>query len=88
MTLGFSPCPNDTFIFHAMTHGLVDTEGLTFEVLMEDVEQLNQAAFSQKYNITNWSNLEPKIKQKILHYISRQGFSNPFEILNKWIKND
>lgn len=55
MTLGFSPCPNDTFIFHAMTHGLVDTEGLTFEVLMEDVEQLNQRALKQELDITKLS---------------------------------
>ncbi len=27
LTLGFSPCPNDTFIFDAMVHGRIDTEG-------------------------------------------------------------
>jgi len=41
LTLGFSPCPNDTFIFDAMIHGKVDTEGLDFEVWMGDVEALN-----------------------------------------------
>ena len=45
LTLGFSPCPNDCFIFDALLHGKIDTEGLTFEVFMEDVETLNQKAF-------------------------------------------
>lgn len=43
-TLGFSPCPNDTFMFDAMVHGKIDTEGLTFEVVLEDVETLNENA--------------------------------------------
>lgn len=46
ITLGFSPCPNDTFIFDAMLQGKVDTEGLEFEAVMEDVETLNQHAFA------------------------------------------
>ena len=44
ITLGFSPCPNDTFIFGAMVHGFVDTEGLEFDYRMEDVETLNHLA--------------------------------------------
>lgn len=55
LTLGFSPCPNDTFIFDALIHGKIDTEGLTFDVAYEDVETLNQAAFSQKLDITKLS---------------------------------
>lgn len=43
--LAFSPCPNDTFIFYAMVHGKVDTEGFDFDSTMEDVECLNQKAF-------------------------------------------
>jgi 1,4-dihydroxy-6-naphthoate synthase len=42
--LGFSPCPNDTFIFAAMVHGMIDTEGLEFDYRMEDVEKLNHMA--------------------------------------------
>jgi 1,4-dihydroxy-6-naphthoate synthase len=42
--LQFSPCPNDTFIFYAMTHGKVDTEGVSFQYSMADVEALNQVA--------------------------------------------
>lgn len=44
LTLGYSPCPNDCFIFDAMVHGKIDTEGLEFEVVMEDVESLNKRA--------------------------------------------
>jgi len=42
--LAFSPCPNDTFIFDALVHGKVDTEGLEFDFRMEDVETLNHLA--------------------------------------------
>src|SRR5258706_8658696 len=42
LTFGFSPCPNDTFMFDALVHGKVDTEGLQFDIVMEDVEALNQ----------------------------------------------
>lgn len=55
LTLGFSPCPNDTFIFFAMLHGKVDTEGLDFEVFMEDVENLNRRAFAGEIAVTKLS---------------------------------
>ena len=55
LSLGFSPCPNDTFIFDALIHQKIDTEGLEFEVHMEDVEALNQAAFNQELHITKLS---------------------------------
>lgn len=55
LSVGFSPCPNDTFIFDAMIHGKIDTEGIEFEVIMEDVEALNQRAFAQNLDITKLS---------------------------------
>lgn len=55
LTIGFSPCPNDCFIFDAMIHGKIDTEGLNFEVIMEDVEALNQKAFRGELDITKLS---------------------------------
>jgi 1,4-dihydroxy-6-naphthoate synthase len=55
LTLGFSPCPNDTFIFDALIHEKIDTEGLHFEVQLGDVEQLNQKAFRQELDITKLS---------------------------------
>ena len=55
LTLGFSPCPNDTFIFDALVNGKIDTEGLEFEVRLEDVETLNQWAIDDKLDITKLS---------------------------------
>jgi len=55
LTLGFSPCPNDTFIFDALVHHKIDTEGLDFEVVFADVEQLNKWAFNGKLDITKLS---------------------------------
>jgi len=55
LKLGFSPCPNDTFMFDAMVHGKIDTEELEFELVMEDVEKLNQLAFAEKLDITKLS---------------------------------
>jgi 1,4-dihydroxy-6-naphthoate synthase len=55
LTLGFSPCPNDTFIFDAMIHNRIDTEGVNFEVIMEDVEALNQRAFRHELAVTKLS---------------------------------
>ena len=55
LTLGFSPCPNDTFIFDAMVHGRIDTEGLEFDYLLADVEELNRKAFDSELDITKMS---------------------------------
>ena len=55
LTLGFSPCPNDTFIFDAIVHQKIDTEGLEFEVIFADVEQLNKWAFDGKLDLTKLS---------------------------------
>ena len=55
LTLGFSPCPNDTFIFDALIHDKIDTEGLEFEVYYDDVETLNQKAFRGELDITKLS---------------------------------
>lgn len=55
LTLGFSPCPNDTFIFDALIHQKIDTEELDVEVHYEDVETLNQKAFRSELDITKLS---------------------------------
>jgi 1,4-dihydroxy-6-naphthoate synthase len=55
LTLGFSPCPNDTFIFDAMVHGRIDTEGLEFDYFLADVEELNRRAFEGKVDVTKMS---------------------------------
>lgn len=55
LTLGFSPCPNDTFIFDALVNQKIDTEGLEFDPVLEDVETLNQWAMQGKLDITKLS---------------------------------
>ena len=44
LTLGYSTCPNDTFIFYALAHSLIDCEGFEFKIELQDVETLNQQA--------------------------------------------
>ena len=55
ITLGFSPCPNDTFMFAALVNGWIDTQGLSFTVLMEDVEKLNEWAAESRLDVTKMS---------------------------------
>ncbi|MFH0977252.1 MAG: 1,4-dihydroxy-6-naphthoate synthase [Spirochaetota bacterium] len=55
LDIAFSPCPNDTIIFHAMLHGLVDTRGLKFIQYIYDVETLNEKAFAGKFRVTKMS---------------------------------
>jgi len=55
LTLGFSPCPNDCFIFDALLHGKIDTERLKFKAVIEDVEALNKKAFKNKLDVTKLS---------------------------------
>lgn len=54
-TLGFSPCPNDTYIFDALVNKKIDTEGLDFDPILADVETLNQWALEGKLDITKLS---------------------------------
>lgn len=55
LNLGFSPCPNDTFIFDALVNNKIDTGGLSFNVVLEDVETLNEWALIGKLDITKLS---------------------------------
>ena len=55
LTLGFSPCPNDTFLFYPVVHGLVDTGGHRFNERLEDVETLNRLAVKGVLDVTKVS---------------------------------
>ncbi|HUR65078.1 MAG TPA: 1,4-dihydroxy-6-naphthoate synthase [Chitinophagaceae bacterium] len=65
-TLGFSPCPNDTFIFDALVNKKIDTEGFEFEVVLADVETLNQWALQGNLDITKLS--FPAFFRSLEHY--------------------
>ena len=56
LSIGFSPCPNDTFIFYALMHGRVAAEGLQFEPeILADVETLNEWAMNRRLDVTKIS---------------------------------
>jgi len=55
LTIGFSPCPNDTFIFDALVNNKIDTHGIGFNVVLEDVETLNRLALNNVLDITKLS---------------------------------
>jgi 1,4-dihydroxy-6-naphthoate synthase len=55
LSLGYSPCPNDTFIFYAVIHGKVDTQNLAFRERLLDVETLNKMALNAELDLTKIS---------------------------------
>lgn len=54
-TIGFSPCPNDTFIFDALVNKKIDTGLFDFKYVLDDVETLNNWAFKEKLSVTKLS---------------------------------
>ncbi len=55
LTIGYSPCPNDTFIFYALVHGKVQIPDVVFREQLEDVETLNRLALDGKLDFTKIS---------------------------------
>jgi len=55
LTLGYSPCPNDTYIFYALVHGKVAVPGITVGERLEDVETLNRLALAGTLDLTKVS---------------------------------
>src|SRR5687768_13455054 len=55
LTLGFSPCPNDCFMFDAIVNSRIDLQGLEFTIVMQDVEALNRLAFNRGIDVTKLS---------------------------------
>ncbi|MFH1076938.1 MAG: MqnA/MqnD/SBP family protein, partial [Pseudomonadota bacterium] len=55
ITVGISTCPNDTFSFHALLHGIVDQADFSFSTLFEDVETLNQSAMQGTLDVAKVS---------------------------------
>jgi 1,4-dihydroxy-6-naphthoate synthase len=65
LTLGFSPCPNDTFVFDALVNGALDTGGLRFDPVLEDVETLNEWATQGRLDVS-------KISYGVLPLVARE----------------
>lgn len=55
LSLAFSPCPNDTFIFDALVNKKIDTADFEFDVILEDVQKLNELAIQNKTDISKIS---------------------------------
>jgi 1,4-dihydroxy-6-naphthoate synthase len=55
ITMGFSPCPNDTFMFHDVAAGALAADGYQVKVHLHDVETLNELAFAARYDLTKMS---------------------------------
>ena len=68
LKLGFSPCPNDTFIFDALVNKKIDSEDLDFEVVLEDIETLNKWSSENKLDITKLS--FPAFFENLKYYIA------------------
>jgi 1,4-dihydroxy-6-naphthoate synthase len=87
LSIAFSPCPNDTFIFHAMLHNCIDTGEYTFSPYIDDVEALNNAAFKKRFRITKlsfYAYLLLKKEYQILDSGSALGFGcGPLLVIRK-----
>lgn len=55
LKLHISPCPNDTFMFYALVHHLVDTQGLEFDLRLADIEELNASALRGEPDVSKIS---------------------------------
>lgn len=55
LTLGFSPCPNDTYIFHALVRGIAGVPGISFRERLEDVETLNRLVLAGELDVSKVS---------------------------------
>jgi len=90
LTLGFSPCPNDTFIFDALVNNKIDTGGLQFDVVLEDVQTLNDWALQGKLDITKLSyGVLPLVLEKYIVLNSGSALGNgvgPLLIKNEELK--
>ncbi len=87
LTLNISTCPNDTFMFDAAVHGRIDTEGVSFELNLADIEQLNGEALTGTPDISKISYaIVPQIcdKYKLLNSGSALGRGNGPLLVSKY----
>jgi len=92
ISLAFSPCPNDTFIFDAIVHRRIDLEGLSFDYLPADIEELNRKALAEKVDMIKVSYhawLSMREQYTLLDSGSAMGFGNgPLLIAGSRIPDD
>jgi 1,4-dihydroxy-6-naphthoate synthase len=72
LKLAISPCPNDTFIFYGLIHNKVNTNGISFDLIIKDVEELNQLAFENPPDVCKLS-YHALMHLSDTYYISHSG---------------
>ena len=78
LTLGFSPCPNDTYIFNGLVHGRVDLRGAAFaEPVLEDVETLNAWALAGRLDV---SKIDGGSLAAAMRVLGRMNFDQGFQL--------
>lgn len=92
LSLGFSPCPNDTFIFNALVNGLLRPAGLTLRSELHDVETLNQMAFKEQLDLTKLSTyawLKVKDRYRLLSSGGAMGYGcGPVVVASKHLARE
>ncbi len=92
ITLGFSPCPNDTFIFNGLINGEVKVPGCAIHEQLHDVETLNQMAFEARLDVTKLSFyawLMVKDRYRLLNSGGALGFGcGPVVVSKKQLKRE
>jgi 1,4-dihydroxy-6-naphthoate synthase len=86
LSLGFSSCPNDTYIFYALLHNKINTKGITFVPHLADVEELNHKAGNGELDVTKLSYHNyayVRDKYAVLHSGSALGFGNGPLLISK-----
>ena len=86
LSLAFSTCPNDTFIFDALVHKKINTEELDFDIILGDVEELNKLAYKGEVDITKLSYhafAYISDKYKLLNSGSALGYKNGPLLISK-----
>src|SRR4030042_169774 len=71
ISIGYSPCPNDTFIFYALVHGKIDTEDFVFKETLLDVETLNRMALSYELDLNQFSSHAEMDFHRMMDSVSR-----------------
>ncbi|WP_372680310.1 1,4-dihydroxy-6-naphthoate synthase [Desulfosarcina sp.] len=77
LTFGYSPCPNDTYMFNAIAHGAVGVDGYRLQPVLHDIETLNGMAMDTVLDVTKLSFyawLEVKDRYQLLDSGAAMGF--------------
>lgn len=85
----YSPTRGKFWIQQKLQQRLLEKESIQKYLINDDSDEIDfsilKAKLARKYNIINWQEIDIKVKNKVLGYLSRNGFSQIYDILNNWI---